>query len=192
MTVSAASSARHTGRRATNTKNTNMPDYWLAIAPFEVCEAACRENFCQFGRGHMAPAVRMAKGDGVVLMGRSRGSLSPSETLYAVGVVDEGDAYAVPEQGREIWRRDVLWWTAEPTPLHLAGPIGRQPHTFATVRGSARLAPGDFLQLARALDLDLSDALFEEARLAAAAAAEAAAIASLNETTAPVLRRARR
>lgn len=170
-----------------------MPDYWLAIAPFEVCEAACRENFCQFGRGHMAPAVRMAKGDGVILMGRSRGSLSPSETLYAVGVVEDGDAYAVPEQGREIWRRDVRWWTAEPTPLHLAGPIGRQPQTFATVRGGARLAPGDFLQLARALDVQLHDALFEEARLAAAAAAEAVALAARNEeTAAPLLRRARR
>ncbi len=151
-----------------------MTDYWLAIAPFEVCEAACRENFCQFGRGHMAPAVRMARGDGVILMGRTRGSLAPSETLYAAGEVDDGDAYAVPEQGREIWRRDVRWWTAAPTPLRAAGAIGRQPQSFATVRGSARLSAAEFLQLASALDIDLNAPLFEQAKIAAEGAARAA------------------
>jgi len=166
-----------------------MPDYWLAVTPFDVCEAACREKFRQFGRGHMAPAVRMAKGDGVILMGRSRGSLAPSETLYAVGSVEDGGAYAVPEQGREIWRRDVRWWTAEPTPLRLAGPIGRHPQSFATVRGSAGLAPADLLQLASALGVDLSDTMFEDALLAAAGAATLAAVAEV--TAVPAMRRAR-
>jgi hypothetical protein len=168
-----------------------MPDFWLAIAPFDVCEAACRENFCQFGRGHMAPAVRMAKGDGVILMGRTRGSLAPSETLYAAGVVDDGDAYSVPEQGREIWRRDVLWWTAAPTPLRAAGAIGRAPQAFATVRGSARLTAAEFLQLASALEIDLDAPLFDHARAASAASAASAAAALENNVVAP-LRRARR
>lgn len=144
-----------------------MTEYWLAVAPLDICEAARREGFCQFGRGHMAPAVRMKLGDGVVMMGRTRGSVAASETLYAVGTVADGDAYAVPEQGREIWRRDVDWWPAEPTPLPSEAILGRAPAPFSTVRGSARLSAREFLRLAGALGADWNAPFITQARVAA-------------------------
>lgn len=141
-----------------------MTEYWLAIAPIDVCEAARRENFCQFGRGHMAPAVRMSLGDGVVLMGRPRGSVGAAETLYAIGTVDDGDAYAVPEQGREIWRRDVRWWPVEPASLRGDQGLGEPQPSLSTVRGAARLSAAEFLRLADILSISWDAPFIVEAR----------------------------
>lgn len=139
-----------------------MARYWIGVASRDHVHAGVRGGFAQLGHGKAAPVRRLAKGDWIVYYS-PRTALKDGEVVQAftaVGTIIDDEAQQV-EQTVDFhpFRRSVRFENAREVSIRmlldqLSFTRKRDNWGMQFRRGSFEITQGDFVTIARAMDVN--------------------------------------
>ena len=142
--------------------STTSPRNWIAVASADHVARGHRDGFMQVGHGKCAPLKRLRPGDRVAYYspGAVFGTKAPLQAFTAIGVVQEGEPYAVDMGGGCVpYRRNVAFVAANEAPIRplldalaFARPRERWGSRFRY--GLFDIADADLRTIARAMGAD--------------------------------------
>lgn len=97
-----------------------MNKNWLAVACAAHVRIGCQSGFMQVCHGKKAPLLRIQPGDSIIYYSPTEQFKAKDklQSFTAIGVVKEGAPYGVAMgEGFYPYRRDVLWFKANETPI---------------------------------------------------------------------------
>jgi EVE domain len=142
-----------------------MTKHWIVVASAEHVRRGLAGGFIQAGHGKEAPLRRMKRGDGLICYSptETMGGKDRLQTFTAIGFVKDDNIYAVDmTPGFRPFRRDVMFWQSEPTPIAplldaLTLTRGHR-HWGAKFRfGLVEISHSDFKKIANAMGVQTAD-----------------------------------